>query len=166
MRASIEDLIKVYTTSIFVAASRGELTEEGISTTLKMLADKAKEKEQPTPSTKTEYVKCDFDNAWECYRESECGGFLFIAEYGNQGEILEGDSICCHDMGSVKISLERGDVYRKVEKEIDWDDEAIEFLNKNDDGGDWNVGSRYLSDLKMIKFCRLVESLTRHIEVE
>lgn len=113
------------------------------------------------PHTKTEYVKCEFEFAWQAVKFIEDGGKAYRpATDGVNKNWIPVDYVA----GAASYF---NALHEKVEKEIDWCDEALVFLRGESkmEGADWQVGAFHLSDSNMIKFCRLVESLTRHIEV-
>lgn len=115
--------------------------------------------EQPKPRTGTEYENVGFHKAHEAMFEHEMKAPLYIL--GDFGfEIATGSQVA---NGYIKL------LYRKVEKEIDWCEGLNNFLLKNKllSGGHLIADGIEMKELRseFIKMCRLVESLTRHIEV-
>lgn len=120
-------------------------------------------KEQPKPRTKTEYVKCDYGKRWERVKDVEDGVELYVENpFVSNTKYLH--ATFEHAISDCKL-------YRKVEKEIDWQVEVEEFIAAMQFNGKSTpiscIAFAGNDDKKneLIKFCRLVESLTRHIEV-
>jgi hypothetical protein len=84
---------------------------------------------KPKPRTKTEFVKVEFNHAWEAVKEHEESKNIFHCNESGEYEI------CGYDMYVIGECVRDGELYRKVETEIDerqeFIDSAIELLNKN-----------------------------------
>ncbi len=91
----------------------GRLVVERLKKDCKTLNDTA-------PRTKTEFVKCEFSHAWEAVKEHEESKNIFHCNEG--GEY----AICGYDMHIIGECISDGELYRKVETEID---ERQEFID-------------------------------------
>ncbi|CAH9016207.1 putative lipocalin family protein [Vibrio phage 242E40-1] len=72
--------------------------------------------------TKTEFVKVEFNHAWEAVKEHEENKNIYHCNEG--GEY----AICGYDMHIIGECVKDGEIYRKVEVEIDERQEFVETL--------------------------------------
>ena len=118
------------------------------------------------PRTRTEYEKVDFkpDEIWKAFKEHQEDGFLFV-QTSDEFECL-GDGVF-----TLAMAISQGDqLYRKVEKEIDWKKEVKDFcgdkysyLHINDDGH-VNCLLPYDSDIDFLELCRVALRANGEIE--
>ena len=118
-----------------------------------------KQGNQNPPRTKVEYVKCEFEHAWQAVKASDDGEVLF--EKGNDDHYESLTSIECY--GAHKL----GRLFRRteVEVEIDVKDVVAEWGHKNKIGifSPQEFQFDYLLETnksKAIEMCHLVAELT------
>lgn len=127
---------------------------------------------QPKPRTKVEYVKVDKDAEggayWECARDfAENEVNLLVARTNPEA--------CCvmswmniSDNDELLRQYKEGKIYRKVEREITWQDEVIEFCGKKSIkiGAPFDSKNQYydfgrMTEGELIEISRLVHNATK-----
>lgn len=72
--------------------------------------------------TKVEYERCEFDHAWQAVKEHEESKNIFHCN--ESGEY----PICGYDIHIIGECVRDGEIYRKVERPIEWWEDAAEFV--------------------------------------
>lgn len=135
----------------------GELEDETVGDFKKItLADLKPER------TKAEFVKCEFSSLSKAFEEHEKEP-LHI-------KCVDGEFQCINDLGVLHNVNNGKDLYRKVERDVTWQDEVCEFLNEKPIRGrklsveliaelddiEWDV----ISEPDFIGMCHLVAEMT------
>lgn len=103
---------------------------------------------------RTEWVKAE-DDLWQLEDEFKNGDLYWLSCDTTYKVITKTYTLTSF--------LEAGEVYRKVEKEIDWRIEATNFIANNEAkyfDYTWSVDGVDLTDIDFIKLCHLVVKLT------
>lgn len=86
---------------------------------------------QEKPRTKVEYEKVEFEpnEIWKAFKEHQEVGYLYV----NTPDGFE----CLFDgVFNLAMAISQGDqLYRKVERPVEWFDDAVEYLNQNRQSG-------------------------------
>lgn len=76
----------------------------------------------PKPKTKIEYVKCEFNSAWEAVKAFEEGENLYTGTVNTK--------IMLDNYSEVADEVMNGsDIYRRVEREVTWQDDVIDSMD-------------------------------------
>lgn len=78
---------------------------------------------EPKPQTKVEYVKCDFNYAWEAVKAVENEEVFY---WNGVGKYIKAD------IHRAIYNKDKGRLYRRVETPINWKDIAREFVIDSD----------------------------------
>jgi len=143
----------------------GDIEESGVMLDLTMIRDFvpeyiAKKAEPVKPRVKVEYVKCEYDYVWQMVKEFEEGRGIYTRKSHET-------YIKIDNAPDVLRYMRR--LYRKVETEITWQDELIDFCKlinieprfpMSADHGYVQV-SGMMKESEFISMCHLVSSLTK-----
>lgn len=79
------------------------------------------------PRTKVEYEKANFEpeEIWKAFKEHQEVGFLYVKTSGEYECLLDG-------VFNLAMAISQGDqLYRKVERPVEWWEDAAEFVKEN-----------------------------------
>ncbi len=83
---------------------------------------------KPKPITRTEYVNVEFETAWESIRAFESGEKFYRNVYRCSGSISEKEEYGLIENGmACHRAYNDENIFRKVEKEITWYEDAINY---------------------------------------
>lgn len=125
----------------------------------------------PKPHTKTKYVKCEFSDTMGMIDGDICIDSDLYFEWSSK-HVVPISEVSARD-----LIMNRHKLVRKAEKEIDWREEVNDYMHGRGDGNGCKYTGKMNFDVdglnfygvvstrEFIKMCRLVESLTRHIDI-